>query len=611
MHWLFPDTDIRRHSFGGNRTIVEIENRYWTSARSSVSRRRFLGGSVAVGAGLAGAALIGCGSGDKASTPAAGGSTPAGASGGSGAATAAATKPAGPTVASITGDTFINREPNATPKYGGTLNWSPGSPVLANLDPLHSTSAMVHQVSMPSYSTLMHIGRQPDDRNSPTIFFPELATKWEVTSPTQIVFHLREGVKFHNIAPVNGRVFNAEDAKYAIERAMGEKSRFKGAFRAIKSLETPDDKTLIVNMTSFAPLMMSQLAGHFAWMVPKEIDDDKSVREQQVGTGPFVFQKWEQDARVNYKKNPDYFIKGAPFIDELNWFIIGNQDTRTAAYQSGQTQIYDVPQQSIKDFKGNDKYTVEDYLRVEPRVLFMKADDPRWADDRVRKAVALALDTQELMKIMVEGNGAWRGIVSGQHAGWTLSQEQLKSKKYFLRQDLAEAKKLIAASGQKIDTGLLFNTSYPQSYQDAVQYVAQTLTSEGIATVKAYGQEHATMRKNQDEHNYDGLVFGLDGQGAPESFLLDFKTGGPKNGSGLSNKEVDADVDKVMTVVDPKERQEATKVFIDKWLQQVMYKIEFVDGTNYTSWSKDVHNFVDGPPFWYQSGHQYTWLDKA
>ena len=183
----------------------------------------------------------------------------------------------------------------------------------------------------------------------------------------------------------------------------------------------------------------------------------------------------------------------------------------------------------------------------------------------------------------------------------------------FLRQDLQEAKQLMAAAGKPdgIAAGLLYATSYPQSYQDSTQYIAQTLTSNKIVNVKLDGKDLATMRKGQDEQTYDGLCFGLDGQGAPESFLLDYRSGGPKNGSGLKDKEVDADVDKVLSIIDVKERQNATKAFIDKWLQKAMYKLEFVDGMNYTAWTTNVKNFVDGPPFWYQSGHAYTWLDKA
>ena len=168
-----------------------------------------------------------------------------------------------------------------------------------------------------------------------------------------------------------------------------------------------------------------------------------------------------------------------------------------------------------------------------------------------------------------------------------------------------------AGNPDGLASGLLYNTEYPQAYQDGMQYMTETLTKNKIVNIKPIGQNQATMRKNQDEQNYDGLCFGLDGQGFPELYLMDYRTGGAKNGSGISNPEVDADVNKVLAVVDVRERQAATKTFIDKYLQKVMYKTEFVDGTFYEAWRKDTHNYVSSPPFQYSSGLPWVWLGNA
>ncbi|MGE3856352.1 MAG: ABC transporter substrate-binding protein [Dehalococcoidia bacterium] len=576
--------------------------------RGGWSRRRFIQGSAVIGAGLGSAALIGCGSSNN-TTPAP--------SGGTSAATSAATAaPGAPTAKSILGDNWINSEPNATPVSGGTITYVPGSPVLANLDPLRSTSAMVHQTVGNSYQTLMHISRSDaSDRNSPVEFLPELATKWENTDPLKMVFTLREGVKFHNVAPVNGRPFTSEDVKFSIERTAGEKtSLFKGIYANMKSVEAPDPKTVVINMKSFDPLLFPSLAGHpGGWMVPKELIDGSKIRETVIGTGPFVFQEWQKDARIVFKKNPDFYIKGAPFADALDILQIGNEDTRTASLQSHQAHIADIPTRFVADFKNDKEVVSEKYLRVQPYVIFMNFKDQRFKDERVRKAISLAIDTDVMLKILAEGDGLWRGIISGQHGGWTLSQEQLKSNKYFLRHNLKEAKDLMTAAGfpDGMPSGLLFNSSYPQRYQDATQYMAETWSKNGIVQTRAYGEEHATMRKHQDEHEYDGMVFGLDGQGFPEAFLIDYRTGGPKNGSGLSDPEVDAGVNKVLSILDIKERQEAAKSFIDSTLQKVMYKIEFIDGALYEGHSVNLHNYVSPPPFQYTSPLGYAWLDKS
>lgn len=591
-----------------------VDSRYWT--KHALSRRRFLGTSATAGVGLAGAALIGCGGGG---TENGGGGTATQAPGGGGAATQAPSggstpEATGDTARDIIGDNYSLRHPDMVPVYGGTLNWAAGSPVLANLDYTQSASAMVHQVSAQVYSQLTHIGREPDDRNSPHIHYPELATSWEISDPLRMVFTLREGVTFHDRDPVNGRPLLAEDIKYAFEFARDSPtSRHGGTLEAIESIETPDDHTLVINTSSFDPLLFTSLGNQPGWVVPREIIDDGTLTERMIGSGPFIFEEWELDSRLRYTRNPDYFIPGVPFVDELNILQIGNQEARSAAFQSGQTAMYDVPSEDLDQFEGNEEIVIEPYLRVEPRVIFMKADDPRFEDVRVRRAISLAVDTDVILEINGQGRGLWRGIVSNQHGGWTLSQDELKGDKYYLRYNIEEAKKLMQAAGfpDGIESGLLFNTSYPQTYQDSVQYVAEQWTSNGIVNTSPYGQEHATMRRNQDEHNYDGMVFGLDGQGAPEAFLIDYRTGGPKNGSGLSNAEMDESINEVLSTVDVTERQEAAKAWTERWLPEVMWKIEFIDLENYEGYRTDVYNYTSTPGFQYTSGFGFTWLGEA
>ncbi len=581
---------------------------YWTK-NTSLSRRALLRAGGLAGIGVAGAALIGCGDDDDDDTGAAT-AAPASTKAAAAATTATTAEAATPTASQIIGDNWGVRE-DVVPVYGGTLNYAAGSPVLANLDPIHSGSAMVHQVASNAYSSMMRVGRAIDDRNSP-IYYPDIALSWEIPEPTRMVFNLRPGVKFHNVAPTNGRDFTAEDAKFAITRSATEEiSRFRGALREITDVETPDDSTVVVNLGNYDPLVFNDLAGHYVWMTPKELADSGDIRQKIVGTGPFIFQKWEEDTRIQYKKNPDFYLPGVPFVDELNVLQIGNRETRIAAFESGEVVLGGVDIDRLGAYENDPDILIEEYLSVSPFVLFMKYGDPRWDDDRVRKAISLAIDPEIIIGINARGFGMWRGVISNQHGGWTLSQDELKSDRYFLRQNVQEAKQLLDAAGHSggLDTGMLFNTSYSQYYQDGTQYLQQALKEVGI-NVRLDGEEHASMRKNQDEHNYDGLVHGLDGQPQAESYLLDYRTGGPKNGSGISIPWLDDKIDATIGTVDLEERQGKAIGLTKEILDQVLWKVEFMDSTAREARLTSLHNWLGAPPHWYvTSGFAYSWLD--
>ena len=573
-----------------------------TSWQQGITRRGVLRGAALGAAGLAGAALVGCSSGSSS------GSKPApGAASAPGAAK-------GPTAASVIGKNWGTREPDTTPRYGGTLSWASGSPTLAFLDPLQTAVSLPHQTVSNGYSALMHVSRAVKDRSDP-IYFPNLATSWEVADPLKMTFKLRPDVKFHNIAPVNGRLLTSEDVKYAVLRAATDKaSLFKGNLGAIKSVETPDASTVVINLSTFDPMLFANLAGHYAWITPKELVDNGKLKEQIIGTGPFVFQRWDRDSVIQFKKNPDYFVKGVPFLDELNVLQIANQETRTAAFRSGQTNILGIPKNDLKSFQGDQKYEIESSLTSNNTTMFLNYKDPRWKDERVRQALSLAIDLNVMNQILEGGSGIVRGVVSAKFTGWALSQDELKSKRFFMRFDLQEAKRLLAAAGHPngVDTSLLYSTSNAQDYQDHVQWIAETWTKNGINKVKLVGQDFPTLRKQQDEHTYDGLVIGADGQPQPELYLLDYRTGGSKNGSGIANPEIDAEINKVISVVDVKDRQEKAKELSRKLLEKVQYKLTYTDGPSYEGWTKDTHNYIGAPADWYTTAaFAYTWVGNA
>ncbi|MFN8556349.1 MAG: ABC transporter substrate-binding protein [Dehalococcoidia bacterium] len=545
-----------------------------------------------------------------------------GGGGGGASRESSANQPAAPAQRNGTGDkdaarTIIGNTWNAVdgaPRYGGILQYAPTAPALANLDPILSASAMVHQVVGNSYSRLIKIGRKPDDQNA-LVIFPDAADTWETTDPTTLTFHLRDNVKFHNVAPTNGRALTAEDVKYSIERSANDKtSQFRGAFGALDSVQAPDAKTVVVKLKRYDATLPRNLAGNTTWLVPRELAESANgLKNAVAGTGPFIFERWEQDSAVYFKKNPEYFLKGVPFVDELRILIINDQDARITAFQTGQAiQMALSGRQAQRVKQAAPTVQAQRYPYVSPYVLFMNFNEPIWKDDRVRKAVSLALDPDAIIKVAADGEGLWRGVVSNQHPGWSPSQDDLKSNKYYLRRDVAEAKKLLAAAGHPdgFSTGLMFNTSYPQAYTSSTQYMQQAFAEIGVK-VELNGLEQATFRRNQDIQNYKGLIHGLDGQGQPEAFLLDYRTGGPKNGSGFSDSEIDRLIDDCNATIDEEQRRSKALDLQRRLLGDVLYKIAIRDEFLQDMWHPWVKNLFSAPPHFYPLAElAYVWLEK-
>ena len=563
------------------------------AGRRELSRRRLLRAAALTGG--AGALAVACGSSAKPKSAAG----PANAGGGGAAA-------------AIIGPEW-NASPG-TPKYGGTLSYASVTPAMANLDPILSNAAMVHYVVSNTYSKLMRVGRKSEDQNAHVIY-PDLATSWEIASPTTWTFHLRPGVKFHNISPTNGRNLTAEDIKYSILRAATDpSSQFRGGYVNLDSIEIPDERTLVLKLKQFDALLFSNLAGHYAWVVPHELVDGPGLKNVMVGSGPFVFESWEQDSVVNFKKNPDYYLKGIPFADELKHLQIASEADRYAALSAD--KIVDQTSVDIKNYnnlQANKRDLLfQKYAIVNPNCLFMNYKDQIFQDERVRKAISLSISRDAIIKIDNDGQGLWRGVISNQNAGWTLSQDELKSKDYFLRQDIAEAKQLLTAAGYPngFETEMIYNTDLRPNFLNEAQYMEQALAGIGVKA-KLIGQDQTTLRKNQDTRNYKGLLFGVDGQAYPEAFLLDYRSDGPKNGSGISMKSLDDSIDQVLTTADENQRMAKAKDLTRQILKQVLWKVEFSDAFQYEvnpSWAKNY--FAAAPQIYATTGLAFTWIDK-
>src|SRR5919204_316228 len=209
------------------------------------------------------------------------------------------------------------------PKYGGLVRMAEREP--PNLDPHLSISFLTQNVGSLIYNGLVRLTYVSEQKNDADLTIrPDLAERWEYLDDKTVVFYLRKGVKFHNKPPVNGREVTARDVKYSLER-FAAKSGFRARFDDVERIDIVDDYTVkIITKHPFAPMLINLATPSYCVILPKEAEDkygDFNQAEAAIGTGPFVLERYERGVRLAFKRNPDYYIKGLPYVDGIEWQV--------------------------------------------------------------------------------------------------------------------------------------------------------------------------------------------------------------------------------------------------------------------------------------------------
>lgn len=410
-------------------------------------------------------------------------------------------------------------------KRGGSLN------LPLNADPIHLDSHQAQAFSVAAWDGLVH-GRLltwkagPDVSPVDIVLEPDLAEKWEISSDAKtFTFNLRKGVKWHNIAPVSGRELTAQDVKYTMERSKDCKLSFYCKFvEAVAQVETPDNYTVKVTLKEPVvafPYFMSSV--NFP-IVAKEIaEQEDGLKRRSVGTGPFVFDKWERASVLTVKRNAEYFDKELPYLDEINWFIMPDVATRTAAFFAKQID-YVVPGDKKEVTAITDRVATAKSEEIPARGvshLYFRVDKPPFNNQKVRQALNLALDRQDLLNTLQGGVGKIGSPIPAGYGRFSLPYDELLKQPMY-QYDLNKAKQLMAEAGYPNGFSITMDTTpaHGQSAVDKAVYIEQAWKKLGVET-KHLATEYAKFLLHYQTGDMEHIMTG--GQVAftdPEELLL-------------------------------------------------------------------------------------------
>ena len=442
--------------------------RWWTT---SVSRRNVLRGGLIGGAGLAAAALIGCGDDDDDAPAPAPAATPAPTAAPTEAPTAAATEAPTPTATPRGAPTRITpaptEAPTPPPEPDAGMLAAPGEPKrggsvvtsfwarLPNFDLFHGGH---RGIMSQAYDTVTRLS--PLDGLKTVI--PALATTWE-SSPDGLLytFTIRDGVQFHDGTPMT-----SEDVAMSIRRhmALGEfttvetgfPSRYSGGFAYVGSANAADESTVRVGMKSprgyFLQMLSAPQVGVYSEQHIKVNPVDMAATPAP-GTGPFIFQEHRTEELTRFTANPNYWNPELPYIDELTMLHTVQWADRANFILGGQAHYANIVP---KDFY-TDRESFADKAGVFQHdgtgaslTFFLNNQKPPYNDERVRRAIFLAPNRPGLIEVYSESMSlaGSRWVSDSTYSATPFDQlQQIKGYRGEDEEAITEAKQLLAAAG--------------------------------------------------------------------------------------------------------------------------------------------------------------------
>ncbi len=529
---------------------------YWS--RKRMGRRAALRGLSAGAAGIAGAALLGCGGGGDDDGPAAT-STPLTAGGLLGTSTPAGTGEAGSGQVRITPGFYENPVPPTAAELDPLANHRPGGTLVGlYLDPPRMD--INRTLSCTIYSTMnltnnKVVRARTGAQAHPFLveIEPDLAESWEANpDSTEFTFHIRQGIKTHNVDPTNGREYTAEDIKLSMERYQAGGTQ-ADVFGLVSAIETPDDYTVKVSLEQpLADFPTNIAAWSFMW-VKELIEDPERLDKQAIATGPFVQEEWTPKERSTFVKHSDYFETGLPFLDRVINIVQNDTAAQRAAYTTDNIFSTDFRDDADRDSLMNQsddsvlwKYPISRGANVNG--WHFQMTNPKFQDERVRRAISLAFDRNEFDLARNYGDSSNpEGAFSLPPMPWALLYDEYPTAVAngpWYQFDPEQASQLMQAAGYSADNKLTWEhvTWYDRapSAENIIPGVMGALPEVNISFREVDNPTQVTLLSDRNFSDSIGIVWGPPGYSMDQWVYPWYHTGGSLNYNAKGDAELDA-----------------------------------------------------------------------
>ena len=494
---------------------------------------------------------------------------------------------------------------------GGTLNLASAENI-AHQD--------VHQDVSPAlsswgpgiaYSRLMRLETGPDTPLPGLSLECDICADWTMESPTSYLFNLRDDVKWHDLDPVGGRALDAEDVIFSYQRQINPEFPNSPLLRGIVALEYLDPLTLRVRFDlPDADSLLSLADGHSKIVTPETLILSGDLREgPTIGTGPWVLERTSIDELHLFSSHADYFEPGLPLVDNIRILVLTNEDTRSAAFQTGMTDVHEMsPTEWIRHIRQSPHAPSLEIPQPGRGIeVAFKTSEPPFDDARVREAAMLSMDPVGIIEEQWEGFGFIGMGIPVASPDWLLPNSGLSD--YFDDPELAKSLLRNAGPASKAPFTITVG-DFSQSYLDYADAV-----SEGMRSVGFDSHVEVVNRRQFGEDiwlqgGYQLMIGPPAPVSTPNGFLLPvFHSEGVWNTTGHRDDALDAMLEAQSIEYDTEKRRELIHR-IQRHILDQGYRFMPFTRTEIWTWQPRVRDFH--PNFTLFEYHHWAkvWLEE-
>jgi peptide/nickel transport system substrate-binding protein len=385
----------------------------------------------------------------------------------------------------LLGIALLAATPVAAQKRGGTLrlyhNDNPPSTSLLE----ESTIASVAPFSAVFNNLVMFDPAKVHESLDSVI--PDLAESWSWDSTnTKLTFKLRQGVKWHD-----GMPFTAKDVQCTWRMLIGksEASDFhrnprKVWYSKLQDVSINGDYEATFELSEPQPSLPVLLASAFSVVYPCHVPQ-ATMRAKPIGTGPFKFVEFKRGNSIRLARNPDYWKKDRPYLDEITFRMIDSRATRMLAFATGEFDITfpaDISVSLMRDVKARAPSAICEMITTGTfSNLMVNRVNPPFDNPDIRKAMSLAIDRKAFNTILMEGLALTGGAMLPKPAGeWGMPPEMVSSLMGYgpdIDRNIGEAQAIMQKLGYSETKPLpiKIQTRNLPTYRDAAVIVADQL----------------------------------------------------------------------------------------------------------------------------------------